>query len=186
MQKPSTFDANFKRDSLQNMVSEAIKIQSHHVPQLCDSKEYKSWNDKLARKMNYMHKLYKRFINRYSLKQPFMEDKELDPDFSGDIMKHLINYQEDCNIRFLHDDMKIMDPEILAIVQLFEDLEGQNPFKPTVNEGNDQNEMDVEDEADEKNNINYEQESNPNQNENGKFAVILMLYQFMSLKYRRR
>ena len=108
-----------------------LKASPHHIPQLCDSKDYKSWNEKLAKKLTHMHKLYQRFITRYELNEPYVAPDEFkNTEYSGDIMHHLINYDENCNIRFLHEDMKIFEPEILHISQFFQDLGGVNPFLP--------------------------------------------------------
>ena len=124
LQKPNAFDND------KAWVSNNSRTNSHHIPILNDMKEYKNWNEKLARKMSFMHKLYKRFIVKYDLKWGKLQDENSkDTGYSSEILKHLINYDEtDCSMRFLHEDMKIFDSETLAIVKLFEEMDGRNPF----------------------------------------------------------
>ena len=115
---------------------------SYHVPILNDMNDYKAWNEKLAKKMNYLHKLYKRFIKKYHLKEPeFIEPERKathvkEPSlckntvYSADIQKHLINYDEsEAHTRFMHIDMAAIDAETLSIVKLFEEMNGQNPMR---------------------------------------------------------
>lgn len=124
MQKPNPFD--YDKVSMPS----SSRAASHHIPILNDMKEYKSWNEKLARKMSSMHKIYKRFIARYDLKgDKAQDDNSKDSGYSSDILKHLINYDDtDCSMRFLHEDMKAFECETLTIVKLFEEMEGRNPF----------------------------------------------------------
>lgn len=147
------------------------RLQPHHIPTLCDLKDYQAWNEKLARKINYMHTLYKRFVNRYALRQPQPETQNLRAtDYSGDIMKHLINYCEDTDVRFFHEDMKSFDTEILSIVQLFEGFDGQNPFRPQSDKPNEQNEaVSYSGEGEDQIENNYDQDSEVNNPDFGKF-----------------
>ena len=87
IQKPSLAD-NDKVISTNN-----ARSTSHHIPILNDMKEYRNWNEKLARKMSYMYKIYKRFVVKYDLKGNISWDENSkDSGYTSDILKHLINY----------------------------------------------------------------------------------------------
>lgn len=129
MQKGQTFEPD---------VSKIVHRQknSYHVPILNDMSDYASWNEKLGKKMNYFHKIYKRFIKKYGIKEFEYTDtvsKDQGIKYSSDIEKHLISYSsEDNKTRFVHYDIAALDSETLATVRLFEEMGGQNPFTTKV------------------------------------------------------
>lgn len=87
--------------------------------------DYQDWNEKLSKKMNYYHKLYTRFMKRYTA-EPV---NDMESPYSIDVTKHLINYDEsNPKTRFIHVDMAAMDAETLAIVKLFEDMKQKKGY----------------------------------------------------------
>ncbi|CAI2365661.1 unnamed protein product [Moneuplotes crassus] len=119
----------------------------YHVPVLNDMNDYQPWNEKLAKKINYLHILYKRFIKKYGLKELTEEEKANIPNevlyqmeditskdsgitYSSNIRTHLLDPQEnEPDVRFVHYDMSAFTAETLSTVTLFEDMDGVNPFR---------------------------------------------------------
>jgi hypothetical protein len=129
LQKPSSLEPDISKITHRQKAT-------YHVPVLNDMSDYASWNDKLGKKMNYLHKIYKRFIKKYGIKEFEYTDtvsKDQEIKYSSDIDKHLLNYNsEDKKTRFVHYDMAAMEAETLSTVKLFEEMEGQNPFTTKI------------------------------------------------------
>ena len=54
--------------------------------------------------------------------------------YSSDIAKHLLKYEEnETKTRFVHYDMGAFEAETIAIVNLFEDMNGENPMVVKIN-----------------------------------------------------
>lgn len=121
----------------------------YHIPILNDMNDYQVWNEKLSKKINNLHKLYKRFIRKYEIKGLKGSEDSITPategikiedmmsrdqgiTYSSDIAKHLLKHDNVSKARFVHYDMFAIESDTISIVNLFEDMEGKNPFSVKI------------------------------------------------------